>query len=250
FLLIAFTRLSTSDFGLIIGSFFGLLAAQSISYLFRSNEPNWSDSTQPARYGLLSKELIYTALTRTQSSITLFIQSVEGARQNVLEIAIERSFSGARRTSLMLDKPYRYYDLEPEPGVFVESRIELMIYHMLMTKREELGKELFNFEYEEKPVVDGKTVEIKTDFTVYCNNKIWYWEHLGLLSQRKYNWTWKNVKTKTYKAAGIWDSIITTEESNGIIPSKIESIIDLIYRDEVDTEDKYTQYSNHHYYLR
>ncbi|MBT4034660.1 MAG: redoxin family protein, partial [Candidatus Marinimicrobia bacterium] len=47
FLLIAFTRLSTSDFGLIIGSFFGLLAAQSISYLFRSNEPNWSDSTQP-----------------------------------------------------------------------------------------------------------------------------------------------------------------------------------------------------------
>ncbi|MBT6759306.1 MAG: response regulator, partial [Candidatus Marinimicrobia bacterium] len=46
FLLIAFTRLSTSDFGLIIGSFFGLLAAQSISYLFRSNEPNWSDSTQ------------------------------------------------------------------------------------------------------------------------------------------------------------------------------------------------------------
>ena len=121
---------------------------------------------------------------------------------------------------------------------------------MLMTKREELGKELFNFEYEEKPVVDGKTVELKTDFTVYCNNKIWYWEHLGLLSQRKYNWTWKNVKTKTYKAAGIWDSIITTEESNGIIPSKIESIIDLIYRDEVDTEDKYTQYSNHHYYLR
>ncbi|MBT4947075.1 MAG: T9SS type A sorting domain-containing protein, partial [Candidatus Marinimicrobia bacterium] len=45
FLLIAFTRLSTSDFGLIIGSFYGLLAAQSISYLFRSNEPNWSDST-------------------------------------------------------------------------------------------------------------------------------------------------------------------------------------------------------------
>ncbi|MBL7123201.1 MAG: hypothetical protein ISS12_14570, partial [Candidatus Marinimicrobia bacterium] len=47
FLLIAFTRLSTSDFGLIIGSFYGLLAAQSISYLFRSNEPNWSDSTHP-----------------------------------------------------------------------------------------------------------------------------------------------------------------------------------------------------------
>ncbi|MBT6228890.1 MAG: hypothetical protein HOI47_19790, partial [Candidatus Scalindua sp.] len=51
FLLIAFTRLSTSDFGLIIGSFYGLLAAQSISYLFRSNEPNWSDSTHFKRPG-------------------------------------------------------------------------------------------------------------------------------------------------------------------------------------------------------
>ncbi|MBT4420971.1 MAG: hypothetical protein HOG80_09970, partial [Candidatus Marinimicrobia bacterium] len=50
FLLIAFTRLSTSDFGLIIGSFYGLLAAQSISYLFRSNEPNWSDSTHFRRF--------------------------------------------------------------------------------------------------------------------------------------------------------------------------------------------------------
>jgi exodeoxyribonuclease V alpha subunit len=204
----------------------------------------------PARYGLLSKELIYTALTRTQSSITVFIQNVEGARQNVLEIALERSFSGARRTSLMLDKPYRYYDLEPEPGVFVESRIELMIYHLLMKKRDELGKETFNFEYENKPVVNGETVEIKTDFTVYCNNKTWYWEHLGLLSQRKYNWVWKNIKSETYKTAGIWDSVITTEESNGIIPSKIDSIIDLIYNDEIDTEDKYTQYSNHHYCLR
>ena len=204
----------------------------------------------PARYGLLSKELIYTALTRTQSSITLFIQNVEGAQQNVLEIALERSFSGARKTSLMLDKPYRYYDLEPEPGVFVESRIELMIYHMLMKKRDELGKEVFNFEYENKPVVNGKTVDIKTDFTVYCNNKIWYWEHLGLLSQRKYNWVWKNVKSKTYREAGIWDSVITTEESNGIIPSKIESIIDLIVRNKVDSEDKYDMFSKHHYSLR
>ena len=204
----------------------------------------------PARYGLLSKELIYTALTRTQSSITLFIQTVEGSGQNVLEMALERSFSGSRRTSLMLDKPYRYYDLEPEPGVFVESRIELMIYHILMMKREEFGKDLFNFEYEQQPVVDGEVVEIKTDFTVYCNNKIWYWEHLGLLGQRKYTWIWKNVKTMTYKEAGIWDQVITTEESNGITPSKIGQLIEMIINDDVGTEDQYDQYSNHHFMLR
>lgn len=204
----------------------------------------------PARYGLLSKELIYTALTRTKQSITLFIQTTEDEKKSVLDRALERSFSASRKTSLLLDKPYRFYDLEPEPGVFVESRIELLIYHLLMKKRDELGKTKFNFDYEVKPIVNEKVVNIKTDFTVYVNNKTWYWEHLGLLTQKKYSRTWKELKTNTYKEAGIWDSIITTDERNGINPAKIEKIIDLIINDEVDTEDKYNQYSNHHYYTR
>ena len=32
----------------------------------------------PARYGLLSKELVYTALTRTKKTITLFLESKPG----------------------------------------------------------------------------------------------------------------------------------------------------------------------------
>lgn len=204
----------------------------------------------PARYGLLSKELIYTALTRTKKSITLFIQTSENEKKGVLERALERSFSASRKTSLLLDKPYRFYDLEPESGVYVESRIELLIYHLLMKKRDALGIDTFNFEYEVKPNVDGKEVNIKTDFTIYANNKIWYWEHLGLLGQRKYTRNWKELKTKTYKEAGIWDSIITTDERNGISPMKIEKLIDLIIEDKVETEDKFNQYSNHHYYLR
>ncbi|WP_194535043.1 ATP-dependent DNA helicase [Zobellia nedashkovskayae] len=204
----------------------------------------------PARYGLLSKELIYTALTRTKKSITLFLQANSEKSKSVLEIAMSRSFSASRRTSLMLDKPYRFYDLEPEPGIYVESRIELLIYHLLMKKRDDLGKDIFDFAYEEKPIIDGEEINIKTDFTVYVNSKEWYWEHLGLLEQRKYSWTWKNIKTKTYKDAGIWNNVISTDERNGINPLKIETIIDLIIEDKVETEDKYHRYSNHHYYLR
>jgi len=200
----------------------------------------------PARYGLLSKELIYTALTRTKKSITIFIQELEEKSKNVLEIAQGRSFSASRRTSLMLDKPYRFYNLEPEKGVYVESRIELMIYHLLMKKRDEMGKEAFDFSYEEKP----KEINIKTDFTIYVNNKVWYWEHLGLLNQRKYVWTWQNVKKKTYQDACIWGAVITTDESRGINPEKIEMLIDKLVKDNVDTEDKHKQYSNHHFYLR
>ena len=204
----------------------------------------------PARYGLLSKELVYTALTRTKKSITLFLQTNDEKPQNVLEIAQGRSYSASRMTSLMLDKPFRFYDLEPEPGVFVESRIELLIYHLLMKKREELGVDRFNFNYEKKPFVNGKEINIKTDFTVYCHNKIWYWEHLGLLGQRKYTWTWQNLKKKTYQVAGIWDNVLTTDESNGINPAKIEQIIELILEDKIETEDKHKRYSNHHYFIR
>lgn len=178
------------------------------------------------------------------------MQTNDEKNRNVLEIAQSRSNSASRWTSLMLDKPFRFYDLEPEAGVYVESRVELLIYHLLMKKRDELGMDQFNFSYETKPIINGEVVNIKTDFTVYCNNKVWFWEHLGLLGQHKYTWTWQELKKKTYQASGIWESIITTDESNGINPSKIESIINLILEDKIATEDKNNQYSNHHYYIR
>jgi exodeoxyribonuclease V alpha subunit len=193
---------------------------------------------------------VYTALTRTKKSITLFLQTNDEKIKNVLEIAQSRSNSASRRTSLMLDKPFRYYDLEPEPGIYVESRVELLIYHLLMKKRDESGMDKFNFVYEMKPIVDGREINIKTDFTIYCNNKIWYWEHLGLLGQRKYTLIWQTLKKKTYKEAGIWENVVTTDETNGIIPAKIENIINLLVQDKMDTEDKYNHYSNHHFYLR
>ncbi len=204
----------------------------------------------PARFGLLSKELVYTALTRTKKTITLFLQTNGDKINTVLEIAQSRSKSGSRWTSLMLDKPFRFYNLEPEPNVYVESRVELLIYHLLLKKRDELGIDNFNFSYECKPIINGKEVNIKTDFTIYAGNKQWYWEHLGLLGQSKYEWTWQNLKKKTYQDAGIWNQILTTDETNGINPSKIEELIDLIVSENVTTEDKHNQYSNHHYYLR
>ncbi len=119
-----------------------------------------------------------------------------------------------------------------------------------MKKREALGAEEFNFTYEEKPTVDGGMVNIKTDFTIYTKDNTWYWEHLGKLGQRKYTWTWHTLKTKTYKEAGIWDKVITTDERNGVNPAKIEILIDSIAKSTVGTEDKYNQYSLHHFYLR
>lgn len=204
----------------------------------------------PAKMGLLSKELIYTALTRSRKSVSLFVQSNldEPFEKNPLEKSRHRSYSESRRTTLLLDKPYRHYSLEVD-GVFVQSRVELMIYQSLKGVQKEFENE-FSFEYEIKPNVDGKQLPMKTDFTIYHKGKVWYWEHLGLLGNRKYDRTWNNFKRITYQNVGVEDYLLTTDERNGINPDKIKEIIRILIKGELKTEDKTNRYSKHHYHLR
>lgn len=132
----------------------------------------------------------------------------------------------------------------------MSSRVELMIYHILMNKRKQLGSDVFNFDYEVNAEINGETIPIKTDFTIYTPHGVWYWEHLGLLDQRSYNKVWKELKTKTYQKFGVWDRVVTTDERNGISMEKIQEIVDLMASGKVATEDKHNQYSEHHFYLR
>ncbi len=206
----------------------------------------------PQKLGLLSKELVYTALTRSRKSVTLFIEGDAKTpyEKSILEKARRRSYTEFRKTTLMLLQPFRYYSLEPEPGVFVESRIELMIYYSLLKTRERLGKADFHFTYEEMPSINGATVPIKTDFTIYSNGKIFYWEHLGRLSDKDYTRKWKEIKLPTYEKFGLTEQLITTDELNGIDPNKIDEVIEHIVADKVSSNDKLNRYSNHHYSLR
>lgn len=206
----------------------------------------------PLKFGLLSRELVYTALTRARKSVTLFIQGETSIpfEKTVLAKAIRRSFTEFRKTTLMLLQPFRYYSLEPEPGIFVESRIELAIYYTLLSFKKRLGQAAFNFEYEVMPVVNGETIPIKTDFTIYSNGKIYYWEHLGRLSEKDYARKWQNVKYPTYQKFGVTDRLITTDELNGIGPNSIETIIEDIVNERVASTDALNRYSLHHYSLR
>lgn len=205
----------------------------------------------PKKPGLLSKELIYTALTRSRETVTLFVQGdkEEPFEKSVLEKARSRSYTESRRTTLLLDKPYRYYALEVD-GIFIESRVELLIYQALKEVQREFGEDELKFLYEIKPTVGDEQLPMKTDFTVITKKKIWYWEHLGRLGNKKYEWTWHNVKKKTYDKYGLMDSLITTDERNGINPKKIKDLIELIVSDLVESEDKTQRYSLHHYSLR
>jgi exodeoxyribonuclease V alpha subunit len=148
-------------------------------------------------------------------------------------------------------QPFRYFSLEPEPGVFVQSRTELMIYHALMRMRDELGKNKFDFLYEQYPVLaDGTSLKIKTDFSVICGPSTWYWEHLGRLGNRVYERTWKTLKRPSYVNAGLETKLITSDELRGISPVKIDTIIKSIANGSVANEDSSQKYSLFHYSLR
>lgn len=206
----------------------------------------------PQKLGLLSRELVYTALTRCRKSITLFIEGDNKSpfEKSILEKARKRSYTEFRKTTLLLSEPYRYYSLEPEPGIFVESRIELMIYYSLMQTRERLGSNVFQFAYEIMPIVNGKTIPIKTDFTIYCNGKTYYWEHLGRLNEKEYARKWKEIKFPTYEKFEVTNQLITTDEIYGINPHNIEIVVQDIVKDRLSMTDKLNKYSKHHYSLR
>lgn len=207
----------------------------------------------PDRHGLLSKELVYTALTRCRKSVTLFLQNLPSSqgRGNLLELARTRTFTDARKTSLLLNQPFRHFSLEPEPGVFVQSRTELMIYHALKQKRDELGQNVFDFFYEQYPTtIKGEQLKIKTDFTIVSNGTTWYWEHLGRLGNRTYERNWRNLKRPSYIEAGIEPSLLTTDELRGIGTDKIDEIIAFLQSNNVGNEDPTNKHSLHHFSLR
>jgi len=149
----------------------------------------------------------------------------------------------------MLDRPFRYYSLQAE-GKFISSRVELLIYQALKEAQKEYGKDTISFEYEIKPVINDTELPMKTDFTVYTANGIWYWEHLGKLGNRNYESNWLEVKRPSYEKYGAINNLLTSHERNGIDPDKIKNIIELLISENLSTEDQTNRYSFHHYSLR
>lgn len=107
---------------------------------------------------------------------------------------------------------------QTESGIWVRSKSEVIIANILY--RSEIP-----FEYEEKLYyASGKWKE--PDFTITLNGKTWYWEHLGLLGDERYNEGWAEKK-EIYQQMGIIDRVITTKESavlSNTVNEKIKQI--------------------------
>ena len=204
----------------------------------------------PTKPAILSRELVYTALTRSTGKVTLFLQHKDDAENNlhghnigILEYARRRSDIQPRLTSIF-DAPQNYKTMyQPEKGTYVRSKAEYIIFT-------ELRKRKVKFDYEQPldlELEDGRIIAFKPDFTIWTKNgKKYYLEHLGMLDRKDYADDWRR-RRKCYERTGLADMLITTDDRNGIDTGQIEIILNDLESGTLKITD---EPSLHHYVLQ
>jgi len=192
----------------------------------------------PGKRSLLSKELIYTALTRSKRSTTVFLQKEEG--KEILEEARNRSAVLERNTSIF-ELPENAKEIfEPTKGKKVKSKIEYILFKALETSG-------LKFEYEEPLCLEKGPQLIRPDFTICVDDKTYYWEHLGELDLKEY-WTLWMARRDWYEANGKINCLITTDDLGGVAQEKINGVCKNIKEGKLALTAS-SKFSRHHYRL-
>ena len=198
----------------------------------------------PERRALLSRELVYTALTRSKTRLTVLVQ--RSPRLNPLQVARDRSVLLLRNSSIFCAPFDSRRVFEPESGVKVKSKIEYMIYSELRKSRE-AGALTFAYEKKITLPINGKKVTVKPDFTVWCGGKTYYWEHLGMLDRADYSRNWK-VRLSGYVEMGEGENLVTTDDLGGVKQENLSRVVAALINNTL-SGDSSTEYSLHHYEL-
>ncbi len=185
---------------------------------------------------LLSRELIYTALTRQRDRIVILHQ---GPRSDLRKYSSDDWSETARRLTNLFVPPSpialdgRFFEENlihrTSRGEMVRSKSEVIIADHLASKSIEYG-------YEQPLTIHGVTRY--PDFTIEDaeSGMTYFWEHCGMLHVPKYRRRWEE-KLAWYRTNGILPRdegngtrgtlIVTRDETNGSIDSaRIAAIID------------------------
>ena len=186
---------------------------------------------------LLSRELLYTALTRQRDRVVVLHQ---GARSEIRKFTSDEFSETARRLTNLFQKP----SLIEYKGKFYEERLihrtlrdDLVRSKSELTIADRLHSNKIDYLYEEPLTLNGKTRY--PDFTIEDSEsgKKVYWEHCGMLMDPQYKERWER-KLNWYRENGVlpWKEgegangtlVITRDSDKGGISSK--EIDDLIKR--------------------
>jgi len=193
----------------------------------------------------ITKELLYTALTRPKEKLYLVThKDLEKRLPSILSNAYVNSEVEKRKTLLFGHKesPFKPYYLAKKNGetIQVMSKIEYIIAKVLDEK---------DIEFEPGPKEFLRDYRLVPDFKLSINGKNYYWEHLGNMRNLSYRERWYR-KLKIYREEiGIAENLVTTSESETRTDTEKairEVISDLESGKLAKTEGAY---SDHHYYI-
>jgi hypothetical protein len=186
---------------------------------------------------LLSRELLYTALTRQRNHITLLHQ---GDLTDLMAYSgAQMSESAARLTNLFFDPAPVEVDgrfleshliHQTRRGIAVRSKSEVIIADLLYAKD-------VDFDYERPLIADDGSWRAP-DFTIEDDmmGTTFYWEHLGMLQRPSYRRKWE-AKLEWYRSHGVVPHedgggpngtlVVTQDGLDGSISSaEIEALVD------------------------
>lgn len=180
----------------------------------------------PQKASTLSRELIYTGLTRFRRKLVLLIEkNIEPLRRLRSPDCSDTRLRNTHMFTLALrPDEVRRPHLEAlihrtRKGVAVRSKSEVVVADVL----DALG---ISYEYEQPLYsrTDPKDFRLP-DFTVSFEGDVFYWEHLGLLNVPSYREAWER-KRQWYENNRYSDRLITSEDGadGSIDAAKIERI--------------------------
>ncbi|MCI8383845.1 MAG: AAA family ATPase [Clostridia bacterium] len=186
---------------------------------------------------ILSKEMLYTALTRQENKIVILYNNEP---YQLLKYASNEYSDIARRyTDLFAgvwdDNGNHKPQITEINGTFYEERlIHKTVRGELVRSKSEviIANALYynhvDYEYEPELILEGHLK--RPDFKIVDadTGKEWYWEHCGMMSNAKYAKRWEEKK-KFYTKNGIIEgkNLIVTKENNkeGLDSDKIDEIV-------------------------
>lgn len=166
----------------------------------------------PQSAGTMSRELLYTALTRFRSRLVLLLEKdtrpLERYRSPETSETMQRNTAlfglAVRPEGIGVPYPERLIH-RTVSGVLVRSKSEVIVADVLTS----LG---ISFTYEQRLESRSDPKDFRLpDFTVQYEGDTWYWEHLGMLTTPSYAEAWER-KQRWYEANGYRDRVITSED--------------------------------------
>ena len=185
----------------------------------------------PASARRLSREMLYTALTRQQERVVILH---EAPLDDLLDLSTSTGSETARRLTDL------FYPPDPIPVHFADGRsagrLDRRLIHaavngiLVRSKNEVIVTQILEdlvpgqWQYERPLALNEKTMCPGPDFTITTGERTIYWEHLGMLQKPKYREGWER-KEKRYREAGILPfeegggpngTLIRTNDLNGV----------------------------------